>query len=133
MENQNAVTQKNWPPQGSIESTRGSQYFVPSVDIYETAEELVLSADMPGISSQDVDLRFENGELIVQGRLPNRERKGNQLLTEYEEGDFYRVFQVHESIDSTRIEAECKNGVLTVHLPKEEKVKPRKVAVKSGN
>ena len=53
------------------------------------------------------------------------------LLAEYEEGDFYRVFTIHESIDSTRIEAECKNGVLTVHLPKVEAARPRQIAIKA--
>ena len=55
----------------------------------------------------------------------------NFLLREYEEGDFYRAFSIHESIDSSRIEAECKNGVLIVHLPKTEAVRPRQIAVRS--
>lgn len=132
MANSNAVAQKNWSEQGAVESTRGNQYFAPQVDIFETDEELTLFADMPGVASENVDLRFENGELIVQGRVPKRQRQDNVLLNEYHEGDYYRVFQVHESIDSTRIEAECKNGVLTVHLPKQESAKPRKVQVKSA-
>jgi HSP20 family protein len=68
--------------------------------------------------------------LILQARPPRRQRAGQRLLAEYDEGDFYRVFQIHESIDSKRIEAECKTGVLTVHLPKAEAVKPRQVRVK---
>ena len=114
----------------TAERTRDHQYFLPRVDIYETDHELVLFADVPGVAPRDVDLRFEKGELILQGRITRQERKGQQLAGEYQEGDFYRVFHVHESIDSTRIEAECSNGVLTVHLPKEERVKPRKVDVK---
>jgi HSP20 family protein len=51
------------------------------------------------------------------------------ILGEFADGDFYRVFQIHESIDSKHIEAECKNGVLTVHLPKAESVKPKQVTV----
>jgi HSP20 family molecular chaperone IbpA len=85
---------------------------------------------VPGVKSDNVELRFEKGELILQARSPRREHAGQQLLAEYDEGDFYRVFQIHESIDSTRIEAECKNGVLTVHLPKAEAVRPRQVRVK---
>lgn len=53
-------------------------------------------------------------------------------MNEYGEGDFYRVFTIHESIDSTRITAECKNGVLTVHLPKVEAVRPRQIKVASN-
>ena len=58
-------------------------------------------------------------------------RPDQYFLWEYEEGDFYRVFQIHESIDSARIEAECQNGVLTVHLPKAESAKPKQVTVKA--
>jgi HSP20 family protein len=112
------------------ETTRGSQYFTPRVDIYETDNELTLYADIPGVKASDVDLRFERGELILQGRVTPRSPIGNPLLREYLEGDFYRVFQIHESIDSTRIEAECKHGVLTVHLPKVEAMRKRQVQVR---
>jgi HSP20 family protein len=112
------------------EATRGGTYFQPRVDIYETDNELTLYADLPGVKAEDVDLRFERGELVLQGRVRRRERPGNVLMSEYEEGDFYRVFQIHESIDASRIEAECKSGVLVLHLPKAEAVKPRTVKVK---
>jgi HSP20 family molecular chaperone IbpA len=60
-----------------------------------------------------------------------RRRQANYLLNEYEDGDFYRVFEIHESIDTGKIEAECKNGVLTVHLPKVEAMKPKQIKVRS--
>jgi HSP20 family protein len=113
------------------ERTRNEQYFTPRVDIYESDKELVMLADMPGVSPKDVDLRYEQGELILQGRVAPSEHSGHLILGEFEDGDFYRVFQIHESIDSTRIEAECKNGVLTVHLPKAESAKPKQVSVKA--
>lgn len=112
------------------ESTRSSNFFQPRVDIYETEQGLTLFAELPGVRPEDVDLRFERGELVLQGRVRRRERPGQLLLGEYQEGDFYRVFQIHESIDSTAISAECKGGVLTVHLPKAETAKPRQVVVK---
>jgi HSP20 family protein len=115
----------------SPEATRNAQYFTPRVDIVETEAELVLYADMPGVSPKDIDLRYEQGELILQGKMTPVARTGHLILGEYEDGDFYRVFQIHESIDSTRIEAECKNGVLTVHLPKAESAKPKQVTVKA--
>lgn len=116
--------------QQAPETTRSGPYYVPRVDIYETDRELVLHADLPGVGPKEVDLRFERGELVLHARVPRPERRGHLLAQEYEEGDFYRVFQVHESIDGARIEAECKNGVLTVHLPKEEKAQPRQVKIK---
>jgi HSP20 family protein len=111
------------------EMTRGAT-FTPRVDIVETENELTLFADLPGVASSDVELRYENGELFLQGRAKRRVSGKNLLAQEYEEGDFYRAFTIHESIDSTRITAECKTGVLTVHLPKTEAVRPRQIQVK---
>ena len=115
----------------NVENTRNGKYFTPRVDIFETESELVMYADMPGASPDSIDLRYEQGELILQGKVAPSVRAGHLIFGEYEDGDFYRVFQIHESIDSTRIEAECKNGVLTVHLPKAESAKPKQVTVKA--
>jgi HSP20 family protein len=130
MADTNTLTQKDRAEQASPESTRGDLYFTPRVDIYESDNELTLYADVPGCRSQDVDLRFENGELILYARVKRRHPEQEFLLQEYEEGDFYRVFTVHESIDSSRIAAECKDGVLTVHLAKAEAVKPKQISVR---
>jgi len=128
-DNTSMVTKKT-STGNQAEATRGDVYFTPRVDIYETENELTLYADMPGVRSEDVDLRFENGELILHARIQPREPRGKFYLGEYQVGDYYRVFQVHESIDASRIEAECKHGVLTVHLAKSEAVKPRQVKVR---
>jgi HSP20 family protein len=112
------------------ERTRGGNYYQPRVDIFETESELTLFADVPGVKADNVELRYERGELVLQARPDRRDQNGLALLREYEEGDYFRVFQIHESIDSTKIEAECKNGVLTVHLPKVEAARPRQVQVK---
>ena len=112
------------------ELTRGTTTFTPRVDIIETPEELLLYADLPGVRSEDVDVRFENGELILHGKCPPRHQPANFLRNEFEVGDFYRVFTLNESIDAEKIVAELKQGVLTVHLPKSEALKPRKITVK---
>jgi HSP20 family protein len=111
------------------EATRGGVYFTPRVDIFENDKELTLFAEVPGVRPDGVDLRYENGELILHGKVQPRSQGKDLLLQEYEEGDFYRAFTIHESIDASRISAECKNGVLTVHLPKVEAVKPRQINV----
>ena len=114
------------------EETRTGQFFTPRVDILETPDELTLFADLPGVRAEDLDLRYEKGELFVHGKVKPRQA-GNQLwLNEYEVGDFYRAFTVGESVDSNRISAECKNGVLTVHLPKMEHVKPKQITVRGA-
>jgi HSP20 family protein len=111
------------------ELTRGAVTFTPRVDIIETPEELLLFADVPGVKPEDVDVRFENGELVLHGRCNPRCVEAGLLLGEYEVGDFYRVFTLNESIDADKINAELKQGVLTVHLPKAAAVKPRRITV----
>jgi HSP20 family protein len=125
------------PPKGRAElahpeATRGGVYFTPRVDICETDKELTLFAEVPGARPEDVNLRYENGELLLQARVQPREEKRLPLLQEFDEGDFYRAFTIHESINAGRIAAECKNGVLTVHLPKVEAVRPRQISVQGG-
>jgi HSP20 family protein len=96
----------------------------------ETEEELLLLADLPGVKPEDVDVRFDDGELIIDGRCAPRHEGANYLLSEYGVGDFYRAFSISEYIDCQKISAELKDGVLTVHLPKAETVKPKKITVK---
>jgi len=102
----------------------------PRVDIVETDEELLLYVDLPGVLPQDVDIRFEQGELTLCGRR-TPQAKGRPWL-EYEAGSFHRVFRVTEQIAADKITAEMKDGVMTVHLPKVEAAKPRRIAVKAS-
>ncbi len=124
------LSQKNRAEPTGAERLRGGPQFVPQVDIYETEKELVLYADLPGVAPADVDLRYERGELVLHGKVAHPRRQGTPIAAEYEEGDFYRVFHVHDMIDGSRIEADCNNGVLTVHLPKEEAAQPKKINVR---
>lgn len=112
------------------EHTRGGPFLTPRVDIFETDTELLLLAEMPSVKPEDVDLQFDRGELVLHARIHPRERTGATVLEEFALGDFYRVFQIHEPVDGSRIEASCKNGVLTVRLPKTDAVKPKHVSVR---
>jgi HSP20 family protein len=124
------LREKGRGEQSAAETTRAGVYFTPRVDIYETDAELTLYADVPGVRPEDVDLRYERGELMLHARVRPQERRGHPVAFEYEDGDYYRVFQIHETIDAAKIEGECKNGVLTVHLPKAAAAQPRKVTVR---
>jgi HSP20 family protein len=126
-----SLPQKSRADQTTSESTRGGMYFTPRVDIYENDKELTLYADVPGVRPEDVAMRYERGQLFLHARVLARPQQPNYLVAEYDEGDFYRVFDIHESIDAGKIEAECKNGVLTVHLPKVEGARPRQITVRS--
>jgi len=109
--------------------TRPSVVFTPRVDILETEDELVLLADLPGVRPDDMEVRFENGQLSLHGRCQARQRTEAVVATEYGVGDFYRAFAIGADVDADRIAAELKNGELTVHLPKSVKAKPRRIAV----
>jgi len=115
-----------------MEHTRNVDHYRPNVDILESAEELTVRADLPGTRPEDIDIRFENGMLTLHGKVgPRQPQERDFLLQEYGVGDFYRTFQVSESIDGQRITAEHRDGVLTLHLPKVEAAKPRKIAVQA--
>jgi HSP20 family protein len=113
------------------ESTRGDIYYTPRVDICETDEELVLACDMPGVKPDDLDLRFDKGELLLHGKVRPRPPAAELVRHEYGVGDFYRSFAISEAVDAGKITAEYKHGVLTVHLPKKEEVKPKRIAIKA--
>jgi HSP20 family protein len=112
------------------EVTRGVTY-TPRVDILETEDELVLFADLPGVKEGEVDIRFENGELTLHARRQPSKMTG-AIVWENEVGDFFRAFRISEQVDAGKIWAELKNGVLTLHLPKVETAKPRKITVRGG-
>ena len=128
---EHTVVRKNDSPAPS-EATRGARFFSPRVDIFETENELLLLADLPGVNPQDIDLRYERGELMLRGKVNPAPPHGQAILEEFETGDYYRVFQIHESINAARIEADYKNGVLTVHLPKQEAARPKQVQIRAS-
>ena len=92
----------------------------PRVDVLEAEDELIVLTDMPGVRPDDVDVRFENGDLTVHGR-----RTGENGGTGY-----FRSFRLTEQVAADKIEAGLRNGVLTLKLPKVDAVKPRRIAVK---
>lgn len=112
------------------ERTRNEPSYTPRFDIYETDEELVLVGDLPGVTADKLDVRYENGELMIYGRVEPRTSAARSVYCEYGVGDFYRAFTVSEQLDLEKIHAELRNGVLTLHLPKSEAVKPRRIEVK---
>ena len=117
-----------------VEQTRSGGVYLPPVDIYETRDELALVADLPGVKGDEVHIQFEKGELSIFARAEGRQPEGTRyLLSEYEAGDFFRSFRISEEIDSSRITAEYRDGVLILHLPKVEQAKPRRIAVKTSS
>jgi HSP20 family protein len=102
----------------------------PRVDILETEQEFLLLADLPGVKSGDVDIRFEKGELTVHGqRSPAHAGKG-VAHQEHPATNYQRSFRVAETVAADKITAELKDGVLSVRLPKVEAAKPKKITVR---
>jgi len=114
------------------ERTRTEPVYTPAVDIYETQDELVLLADLPGVAKQDLVINLDDELLTIEGAAHAPAEAGQQLLSEYESGTFYRQFTVGEAIDRGKIDAKLKNGVLELVLPKAEKAKPKRIQVQSG-
>jgi len=115
------------------ELTRPGPVFAPVVDIFESQDALTLLADMPGVEPKGLKIDLNDGILTLSGTVDTSARSGEEpLLTEYEVGGFYRQFTLSDSIDQAKIEAKLANGVLHLHLPKVEAVKPRQITVKAG-
>lgn len=103
----------------------------PAVDIHESPDEVLLVADLPGVEKEDLSIHFEKGQLTIGGS--RREIEGKQRISgEFRMADYRRTFLVPQGIDADRISAELKHGVLTVHLPKQESMRPKQIQVKSG-
>ncbi len=112
------------------ETTRPGTYFQPAVDIFETKDELVLVADMPGVPPDGVDVGLEGDELSIEGRVRSGEYDGlKPLYVEYGVGGYHRRFTLGEMIDRDGIKAQMKNGVLVLRLPKAERARARRITV----
>jgi HSP20 family protein len=111
-------------------SSNGGNTYFPPVDLYETNDEFVLYCDLPGVRAEDLDLRFERGVLSLHGKVVPRNVPADGATFEYGVGDFQRTISLPVEVDTTKLVAEVKLGVLTVHLPKHEREKSQKITVK---
>ena len=104
----------------------------PAVTVYETNDEYVFQAELPGWTREQVSLNFENQTLTLTGNRELQNGDGRQYhRVEGFYGQFSRSFTVPGVVDLNRVEAEMKDGVLTIHLPKREEAKPRQIEVKT--
>lgn len=114
------------------ETTKNEAYFAPHVDIFETDKDVTVIADMPGVTTEGVDLSLEDNILTIQGNRVLQKQPGRILLEEYESGHYLRRFTVAETIDQEKIEASLTDGVLRLRLPKTGPAQPKKIEVKMG-
>ena len=105
--------------------------WAPSVDIFETERELVLTAEIPGIDEKDVEIKIEDNTLSLKGerKFEKETKEENYHRIERSYGSFYRAFTLPNSIDPDRIQATHENGVLKITMPKRDELQPRKVKI----
>ena len=105
--------------------------WAPAVDILETEDAITLKADVPDVNSKDLDIRVENNTLTLRGsrKFEKDEKVKDYHRIERSYGDFVRTFALPNTVDTEKVGADYKDGVLTVKLPKKEAAKPRQVKI----
>jgi len=117
----------------NAEETKPGPIFTPAVDIFETDKALILLADMPGVKANNLTIDLREGVLALSTQMDFPESHEEvSILREYQTGNYYRKFNLSDVIDQSKIEAELKNGVLRLTLPKVETAAPRKIEVKAA-
>ncbi len=102
----------------------------PFVDIYETDDDYIMTISLPGVRRDNVKVKLENDSLIIFGKVNYEEIMNRRyVLNETEKGNYFRRFNISDSIDKSKIEAMYENGQLTLMLPKKENVKPRNIEI----
>jgi HSP20 family protein len=110
--------------------------WAPPVDVRETGDVIEVEVELPGLGSDDVDVRVENGVLTISGEKKSEVEEGKEgssyHLIERRYGRFERSFTLPRTVDAEKVEASFSNGVLSIRLPKAETAKPRRITVKAG-
>ena len=104
-------------------------YVAPEVNIFEAKDGYVLEAEMPGVDKGGLEITLEGNEIKIIGRPKTAVPSGSPLLRERHTAAFRRLFELDPAIDTSRIVAKIEQGLLSLELPKSERVKPRKITV----
>jgi HSP20 family protein len=130
MENKELIPVKENINNSIDELLEKQNYVSPYVNIYETDNEFVLVANMPGLLRDDLKVKVDKDSLVMFGKIEyEKEVNKNYILNEIEIGNYYRTFNISDSVNQDKIEAKYDNGQLIVNLPKNEKIKPRKIDI----
>ena len=120
-------TGRTWRPDEPSATTTWS----PAVDIFETAGEIVVKAELPGVDRKDISLHLENNVLTVKGerRFEKETKEENYHRVERAYGGFSRSFSIPATVDEEKIRADYKDGILKIILPKKERAKPKQIRI----
>lgn len=122
-------------PQGRRDDlNRSTASFIPAVDLHETKDFYLISADLPGVDLKDVKVNVEQGRLTIEGSREHENKSEDGLFKRFERsyGTFQRSFQLPQNVDENKIQARSENGVLEVMIPKAEVAKTRSIEIEGG-
>ena len=106
---------------------------LPAVDVFEDATGITLLADMPGVPKEQLELKVEGEALLIEGSVQSRTPDGMEAVyAELRAPRYRRSFALSRELDTTRIDANLKDGVLTLRIPKQANAQPRRIAVSAG-
>jgi HSP20 family protein len=125
----NAVANRQERTERRTQQAEQQGWFTPEVNIFETKDGYLLEGEMPGVTKDGLEITLEGNTLTIVGRRNEPEFGANPVYRESKAGHFRRVFELDPAIDTSKINAKMEQGVLKLHLPKAEKVKPRKIQV----
>ena len=113
------------------EGELSTRTWAPPVDIYETADSIVLKAELPGVDPKDVEVKVEDNSLFLKGERKFEKEVNNENYHRVERsyGSFARSFSLPNSIEAEKVKAEYKDGLLTLTLPKREEAKPKTIKI----
>ncbi|MBP1750998.1 MAG: Molecular chaperone IbpA, family [Deltaproteobacteria bacterium] len=116
-----------------VERTRASKIYNPDVDIIEGKDKIVVIADMPGVNENSIDITLDDNVLTIYGRVDWKIPENMKLThAEYGIGDYQRIFTISGEINREKIQANVKDGVLRLTMPKNDAPKMRKITVNAG-
>ena len=125
----NSVANRSERKERNVERVELQAWFSPEVNIFETPEGYMLEGEMPGVTRDGLEITLEGNTLTIVGHRNEADFGANPVYRESRAGSFRRVFELDPAIDSSNINAKMEQGVLKLHLPKAERVKPRKIQV----
>jgi HSP20 family protein len=118
-----------WDPFKEMDAMKES--WSPSVDIFETENEVVIKAELPGMEAKDIEIKLENNVLMLRGdrRFEKETKNENYHRVERSYGNFARSFSLPAFVDDSKVHAEYKNGLLRVVLPKKEQARSKEIKI----
>lgn len=102
---------------------------LPACSVTEEKETVVLRVELPGVHKEDIEVRVDQDQLTITGRVPQATQEGTWLLRERRTGDYSRRFTLDDSVDRERIDAHYENGVMRLTLHLKDEVKPRRIEI----